>query len=158
LQRNVGALFLSSESLGSRGEYKHWGARRDRAEVVAITIVLYWIAIELRHVDRRRAALGAFVEWVLSFDVRRVIAGRTHNESSGDSKVSSSEAPSLEALVNGIIDHDQFDDWFWDPIYYDDFRLDGAATLKAAEAKLATQDLEHVGFELGQVPRARMVV
>jgi len=55
--QSVGALFLSA-SPWVRGGSTALGARRDRAEVVAITIVLYWIAIELRHVDRRRAALG----------------------------------------------------------------------------------------------------
>jgi len=62
-------------------------------------------------------------------------------------KYPAAEAPSLEALVNGIIDHDQLNDWFWGPIYYDDFRLDGAAHSKRQRPSWRLRTFEHVGFD-----------
>lgn len=61
----------------------------------------------------------------------------------------------MAAVLKGIIEFDQFDDWLPDPVYLEDYAVDDAATVRQVEALLGKGQLPDPVCERLLLPRLR---
>jgi hypothetical protein len=69
-------------------------------------------------------------------------------------KSSLKSAPSLEALLSGILKHDQFDDWLADPVYFEDCARSRKPWLERITREWESGEVSSSSGELLRIPRS----